>query len=694
MESSARPLFPGTPWKTGGSGSSDGRDTPLWELPKKRKDLARLACDSCRKKKVKCDAQLPKCTLCQTHNRTCNYAGDPGITRTESLKRKNESLQQRVEVLEKFMQFLRSRPEPEVLAILQRMKTSPGNVDLSTLMDFVSFGDLLVGLNGNGIPGHQTPKRSGASPTLAELASKISNLSDTDQARFLQATHEKLDTMTHGSPSPAPVSSATTRRFDALVADPIVEFDPSAYTAVTTDRRLASHLVSLFITWDHTYSVLIPFQLFIRDLKNGQSSAFTNKFLVNMVLSCACLHASADSMKMGSGIDDANVLSESFFQEAKAHWDAELGRSSLANVQALHLMHLRYGILGQDKMGNLVTNQVIAMSHNLNLHNGAEHVGMSFEERQGRRIIAWGLFSSNATTYLAYLKRSSLPTTKALRPDPVALRIRPEEWTPYPSISTPIPANRPTYFEARCDLGVLTCEALEFISTRNDALTKEDANTAKSIFDKLSSWKSNLEEGLRPDSDAPPYVFTLHMLYHVVELVLSGIFRTGSTSEDQKQSELVYLKAATNFGTLISRHRRSYGSKRGCPGLLYFACVCLSALLSLVIEHKDLANLIHEVLLVAVNLSHRVKIGRGMLRVMAEQVEAFPPETVKPETSALFRDVKVNIWKPGDHQSYSSAWQEFSGGMSGLTSNQDMKVHELTSLLEALSAKESEGSPR
>jgi hypothetical protein len=40
-------------------------------------------------------------------------------------------------------------------------------------------------------------------------------------------------------------------------------------------------------------------------------------------------------------IEDAEALGERFLTAAKALWDAERGRPSIANLQALHIMHLR-----------------------------------------------------------------------------------------------------------------------------------------------------------------------------------------------------------------------------------------------------------------------------------------------------------------------------------------------------------------
>lgn len=163
------------------SGSATGFPlTPPHEQPKanrgksSRANLARVACDPCRKRKSKCDGQLPRCTLCLTSGRECRYEADPGKTRTESLKRKNEELQERLDVMERLIYALRSSPEPESAAILQRIKSMPPTHDPGHLLRYVEDAQLLVSLHQSRSPSDERETRSPEGPlqagsVLAEL---------------------------------------------------------------------------------------------------------------------------------------------------------------------------------------------------------------------------------------------------------------------------------------------------------------------------------------------------------------------------------------------------------------------------------------------------------------------------------------------------------------------------------------------
>lgn len=43
-------------------------------LPKPKRQRVSIACDSCRKKKIKCDGKTPSCSTCTQYNTPCAYA--------------------------------------------------------------------------------------------------------------------------------------------------------------------------------------------------------------------------------------------------------------------------------------------------------------------------------------------------------------------------------------------------------------------------------------------------------------------------------------------------------------------------------------------------------------------------------------------------------------------------------------------
>jgi hypothetical protein len=77
---------------------------------------------------------------------------------------------------------------------------------------------------------------------------------------------------------------------DRLTDIPLFELSAKPWTDVTTDNGFVSHLVSLWLTWDHVVRNWIDKDLFIAAMMSGDvNSPFCSPFLVNVILSQACV---------------------------------------------------------------------------------------------------------------------------------------------------------------------------------------------------------------------------------------------------------------------------------------------------------------------------------------------------------------------------------------------------------------------
>lgn len=77
---------------------------------------------------------------------------------------------------------------------------------------------------------------------------------------------------------------------DRLTDIPLFELSARPWTEATTDNGFVSHLVSLWLTWDHVVRNWIDKDLFIAAMKSGDvNSPFCSPFLVNIILSQACV---------------------------------------------------------------------------------------------------------------------------------------------------------------------------------------------------------------------------------------------------------------------------------------------------------------------------------------------------------------------------------------------------------------------
>jgi hypothetical protein len=74
------------------------------------------------------------------------------------------------------------------------------------------------------------------------------------------------------------------------------------WTNITEDSDLVSHLVSLYFAWDWPLNAFLDQEVFLRHMARGAlGSEFCSPFLVNAVLSNACVSCLSPSCAFGSG---------------------------------------------------------------------------------------------------------------------------------------------------------------------------------------------------------------------------------------------------------------------------------------------------------------------------------------------------------------------------------------------------------
>lgn len=94
----------------------------------------------------------------------------------------------------------------------------------------------------------------------------------------------------YASSSVTDTSSRNFMNIDRLTDIPLFELSAHPWTQVTTDNGFVSHLVSLWLTWDHVVRNWIDTDLFIAAMKSGDvNSPFCSPFLVNIILAQACV---------------------------------------------------------------------------------------------------------------------------------------------------------------------------------------------------------------------------------------------------------------------------------------------------------------------------------------------------------------------------------------------------------------------
>ncbi|KZF20194.1 hypothetical protein L228DRAFT_24053 [Xylona heveae TC161] len=102
--------------------------------PKPKRQIIAAACEACRRRRSKCDGRRPTCSICLRKGSECEYAAEPDESRVAAIKRKNEMLQRELGEMKEIYSYLQTKPEPQVLALLHRIRSTP---DFASVLQMV-----------------------------------------------------------------------------------------------------------------------------------------------------------------------------------------------------------------------------------------------------------------------------------------------------------------------------------------------------------------------------------------------------------------------------------------------------------------------------------------------------------------------------------------------------------------------------
>jgi hypothetical protein len=277
---------------------------PLLDLPRKRV-VVNLACDECRKRKIKCDGCYPACSRCLTNRRSCAYDGNPAEPRAVSKKRKNDQLNERMYTYEHLCKLLVVRDTQEVAMILDQLRQGK---TVESIVRAIEEGNLLLALRvdsdtstRNVAVSHVPTANNVAhiSPLSHTLLDKESGRLPPPRARlastFDNANHifEKLwESREYMHPQHTGISTVS------LTTLPITR-----WTDIIDDELFCNHLLMLFWTWDTTGNRLVDRNMLEQHISSldpttttqTQELRFCSKFLINALLAVSCVRHSTRS---------------------------------------------------------------------------------------------------------------------------------------------------------------------------------------------------------------------------------------------------------------------------------------------------------------------------------------------------------------------------------------------------------------
>lgn len=354
----------------------------------KRKCVS-TACIACRRRKSKCDGNMPSCAACASvYGTECVYDPNSDHRRKGVYKKGVDSTKTQDATLRVLIEGILNCPENEVLDLVKQIRTCESLEDVANgIMARAAQleeedEDLAALLSG--------PVAQNAPRFEKELSGKIGGLRlENGAIQFVGGTSNLLYVDSESSGEYSDVEEGLY---------PSQEEAIRSWTAVTQDSSLVLHLLHMYFTWHYSYFTTLSRSLFFRDFLKGRPASSTNKtvhctpLLVNAMLALGCHFTSWPSARADP--DDSATAGDHFFKECKSIImnNDEYEQARVATVQALALMSVREAGCGREAKGWIYSGMSFRMATDLGLPYESSNAQLSDEEADARRVTFWGCY--------------------------------------------------------------------------------------------------------------------------------------------------------------------------------------------------------------------------------------------------------------------------------------------------------------
>ena len=348
------------------------------------------ACIACRKRKSKCDGQLPKCAACASVYLTeCEYAPHTDHRRKGVYKKDIDSLKTRNSTLQTLVHAILNFDEEDVPELVRQIRTCENLEDLA---------DSIVAKTNRAFDQDLSPDSPVYSvhtlPDVpqfeAELSGKMGDLMLEGSVKFIGGTSNLIWLANDSDIHEHAYTSARTG-VETSTAEAI-----RSWTSVTQDQDLILHLIKMYFCWHYAYFTTLSKELFFQDFFLGRPTQYCSALLVNAMLSLGCHFSMRPGAHAKPG--DSATAGDHFFAEAKRlmYQNDEFAIAKVCNVQALALMSVREAGCGREGKGWVYSGMSFRMVMDLGLDVDAPGLNqdstLNAQDRDARRITFWGCF--------------------------------------------------------------------------------------------------------------------------------------------------------------------------------------------------------------------------------------------------------------------------------------------------------------
>ncbi|KAJ7594961.1 hypothetical protein C8J56DRAFT_453389 [Mycena floridula] len=537
-----------------------------------RGPYASQACDSCRRKKMKCDEVKPVCGRCYSSKRAseCSWTGDN--VRGPRTEAHFEALRKRVENLEHHQELL--------LAVIKRCCDEHGG-------DYNQYLQLTSPLSAEHQDAHDEPLDEDGEPDpVQELAVSAENLKLEDRelifygnAAIFRFAPQVLQT----SRFPEIIENPNARY--VLLVDGVNEafynpdLDWSRYLpAVQLTRREHDKILDLLFKFFTSWCLRVVPDLFLRDMYRSLSTP-ESKEPPRTPHYSPMLHNALVALAMAFS-DDPRLndikAREQFAATAKGYLEEDLKKPNIAVVQALSLLGSFHSSKGDNNLGWLFFGMSTRVAEILGLSIDCSKLvkanRISRDDMLDRNWAHWTSYSLDVCWSLYVGRDCVVPSDGQGIPVPfVDSQFDEMPWHYPPANIPPQPSYLSRTFASTCELLVICRRLMEVVNglRKPHSLHTVSDEVISKIDLQLNTWKGNLP----PEVDltfanrntATPHKLSMHLIYMLAFILLHRPFmfhrKTRPIYASDKEIDHVKLckRSAENTMDLLAIYQRRYG---------------------------------------------------------------------------------------------------------------------------------------
>ncbi|CAK7228636.1 hypothetical protein SCUCBS95973_006945 [Sporothrix curviconia] len=360
-----------------------------------------VACSACRKKRMRCDGNVPSCASCLAKGIDCEYQLRENKRKPPS-KRYVESLQARIRVLEAQVAVLTKdgagQPSQQSQPADARHKRSRhGSMDEACPPEDTDDVPSLEGYGGDGSgpsersyiddgDDHDDNDDDTASASSEGLISELTdtcgrlNLDEDGQLHFFgsQSNYHLLHFHINNQNTAGP----------GLASVPVPPTRITAAVAVPLDLQL--HLLNLFFRWQNPWIYLVDKAIFMRDYYSGDRTRYCTPLLLLAIFTIASRFS--DHVGVRSDPGDPSTAGFLYAAHAKALVNQEIDTVCITTVQAVAVLSLCWIGENRESAGWLYSGMASKMAFNLGLHLDCDNMvksGLISQDEGDLRKAVW-----------------------------------------------------------------------------------------------------------------------------------------------------------------------------------------------------------------------------------------------------------------------------------------------------------------